>query len=449
MAISTVHGSWEWAWIIGSEEEAKRFRVRSLLQNGDKVVNLQWTGAVHSIRKSIQEIVASGIVFVTNTKELQNPYLFHKEEEQTRHFWNTDVQIIQISPPPPGFVPYINTEYAGMVSLANSTFMIGVENTNEKPPYNRKPEGLNSKLVDVDYTSIPKTIILPDESDRVGSMTQIGKKSAIPVPGKMIKSNPVISEEIKKEAYNDSVSVKVEVTAKLKKGKESQTYEITQQLEGKDSSGPVVISTGMGNDKTSKDSNETSSMNKKDILRNDNNEAPPNKEKDLTSKDSKEASTNQEGKDVESKVTLIETEKDLEKTDSKVSLTGKEKDLTVTSSVSLKGNGKDLGITDSKKIVLTASKSNEERNTAAEILYQNPSQNTNSQPPSNVNLNLNPSNPNSQHIVLVQVGVTPMQIMDTNALIEALSRTVQNQSQSSTSTVRPGDPPYFRNEHTQ
>ena len=60
------------------------------------MAELTWKGAVHSIRKSVHEIVSSGLAFVTNSKELRNPYLFRKSGEGSRYFWRTDVEIIEV-----------------------------------------------------------------------------------------------------------------------------------------------------------------------------------------------------------------------------------------------------------------------------------------------------------------------------------------------------------------
>jgi hypothetical protein len=37
MSISTIHGMWEWAWILANEEEASRFRVSAKMHTVNNV----------------------------------------------------------------------------------------------------------------------------------------------------------------------------------------------------------------------------------------------------------------------------------------------------------------------------------------------------------------------------------------------------------------------------
>jgi len=111
MCVSTMQGMWEWVWILANEEEAKRFKFEVKMENLDKVLSLQFKGPVHSIRKPMKEIISSGHVFVTNCKDVRNPYIFRKGRTD-KSFWRSFVQIFQVSPPIPTSIPYLVTNDA-------------------------------------------------------------------------------------------------------------------------------------------------------------------------------------------------------------------------------------------------------------------------------------------------------------------------------------------------
>ncbi|CAL8095359.1 unnamed protein product [Orchesella dallaii] len=124
MANSTTFGNKEWVWLIGSEVEAMRFNVKATLRTQDNLSVTQWQGPVHSIRKTAKEITDSGMVFVTNCKDVTNPFMFKKEEHTNRNFWLTDVEIIEIQPPSPESFLYIVTtgetlEFHASVNMGN------------------------------------------------------------------------------------------------------------------------------------------------------------------------------------------------------------------------------------------------------------------------------------------------------------------------------------------
>ncbi|ODM89682.1 E3 ubiquitin-protein ligase SINAT5 [Orchesella cincta] len=124
MANSTSFGTREWVWIIGSEAEALRFNVKATLRTYNNLSTTQWHGPVHSIRKSAKDISDSGMVFVTNCKDVMNPFMFKKPEHANRNFWVTDVEIIEIQPPSPETFLYTVTtgktmEFHASVNMQN------------------------------------------------------------------------------------------------------------------------------------------------------------------------------------------------------------------------------------------------------------------------------------------------------------------------------------------
>ncbi|CAG7716587.1 unnamed protein product [Allacma fusca] len=176
MAISTVHGMWEWVWIIGNDEDAKRFRVISRVENVEKMAELTWKGAVHSIRKSVHEIVSSGLAFVTNSKELRNPYLFRKSGEGSRYFWRTDVEIVEVEPPPPGAMMYLETK-EGSKKTGSKKPTGSIHSTTEAPEIIGNTAGKGFMRQSGPNSLTPSQIINLEEEHRDSNM--VGKASLI------------------------------------------------------------------------------------------------------------------------------------------------------------------------------------------------------------------------------------------------------------------------------
>lgn len=97
---------WGWVWILSNEEEAKRFKVEAKMESMS--MSMRWAAPVHSIRKPVSEIIDSGNVFITNSKEIRNPFLFKKSNEN-KSYWTTELIIHQIAVPLPTSAPYIQT----------------------------------------------------------------------------------------------------------------------------------------------------------------------------------------------------------------------------------------------------------------------------------------------------------------------------------------------------
>jgi hypothetical protein len=106
MSVSTLNGMWGWVWILSEGKEAERFIVETRMQHDG--IGIQWKGPVHSIRKSVTDIIQGGNVFIFNSKEVQNPFFFKKGKDE-KSYWRTEVKIHQISGPLQNSTKYLST----------------------------------------------------------------------------------------------------------------------------------------------------------------------------------------------------------------------------------------------------------------------------------------------------------------------------------------------------
>jgi len=84
---------WIWVALCGLEKDAEGFKAKIVIANKAKNLEIQWTGPVHSARKTGSEVYTTGLCLITTGNGLKN----YMEQVGRKYVWSMTINISQIS----------------------------------------------------------------------------------------------------------------------------------------------------------------------------------------------------------------------------------------------------------------------------------------------------------------------------------------------------------------